>query len=353
MKRLFKVLSINLALFGVLLLGLEFTLQAVLGPVYVRSDPKWMADGHSKGRFQPNSVIVGGGGHNVLHPQQRQIPAKYKLNSLGFRGGEWTFSGAKSNVFFGGSSTFNFHDNDDDIWPYLVNKCVEQNGARKLQYVNLSHPGYSVENAPYIFMQIAQHLNPENIFVYHAWNDLKFASKFARRRDAQYFAEVPTNGSFLKQMLLDLGLFPNIVQRLNMALKSQVATENAYPNSEVSEENVAFAVDFIEKHYELLIKLAGPTRKIYIIKQGLFAENDAHPNPSEVMARLQSMTLSEFNAAAKVYFAMLDEVAARHANVQIIDANAKLEKTAEVFNDHVHLQTEGNKALAQIICAEL
>ena len=52
MKRLFKVLSINLALFGVLLLDLEFTLQAVLGPVYVRSDPKWMADGHSKGRFQ-------------------------------------------------------------------------------------------------------------------------------------------------------------------------------------------------------------------------------------------------------------------------------------------------------------
>ncbi|WP_420347408.1 hypothetical protein [Pelagibius sp.] len=353
MKRVFKILGINAAIFIALLFVLELSLAAFLGPVYLRSDPTWIADGHTKGRIRPNSTIEGAGGHNVLNPIQRETVARYQLNSLGFRGPDWDFAAPYSNVFLGASSTFNFHDSDDAIWPFLVNGCLQSQQNRDYQYVNLSQPGYSVENAPHLYIQIAQHLNPRNIFVYHAWNDLKLVSRLASDRNRRFFSGVSRNQWSIKNALLDLGLFPNIIQRANIFFRSNLATENYYADSKVSEEDIAFAIDFLRRQYEVLIDLAGEDRQIYLIKQGVNIDGEGLPPKDAVIGRLQRMTKAQFQSALTAYFSMLDDLAEDHTQVRVIDAQSMLPKTEDIFEDHVHLQTKGNRLLAEVICSNL
>ena len=324
-------------------------------PVAMRSDPKWVVDGHTKGHFKPGQVIKASAGHNVANPFLRKEFSEYTLNKFGFRGADWIENKDHTMMFIGGSSTFNFHDSDDQTWPELFRECVNKKEGKDYQGVNLSQPGYSIFDAPHLFIQKGYRYDPGVMVVYHLWNDIKVIAALAENPDFLMSAGVASNSVSLKSILLNYKILPNLVGNLHIALKTFTSnqSENAYSSTgnPIKNDDILLALSEIKKRYETLLLLLGPEKKVILIKQGLLLDKDNNEFDQHISYNLIGLSKSQFLKSQSLYYEMIDGLAKNHRNVLVFDADKLIPKNLEYYEDHVHLQRKAQILLATGLCA--
>ena len=351
----------NLSVFVVALLSAVLVAEYVLSyfkPVNLRSDPKWVADGYTRGHYKPNQQIVGSSGNNVLNPFPRVEFAKYSLNKYGYRGKNWDINHPNNIVFIGGSSTFNFHDNDDRAWPFVTSSCLNEIGSFNYQNLNFSHPGYSSFDAPHLLLQKGAHFKIDWLITYHLWNDIKFIKALVNDPDFLFNTQPAVSKTSLKSIILDLGIFPNLVGNMNMVYKRflKSSQESFYDNDikkKILEEDIELGIALIKRNYLALIKLSPPNRNFLFIKQGLLLDKDNDSFDSEIAFDFIGMTKRQFLLTQEKYYSMLDEIALGYPNVHVFNADEIIPKNLEMYEDHVHLNAKAQSVLGMVICKHL
>tara|TARA_B100000242_G_C43054304_1_gene492983 strand:+ start:5317 stop:6399 length:1083 start_codon:yes stop_codon:yes gene_type:complete len=352
-----KNFSVFLIALFIAVLFAEFVLS-YLKPVKLRSDPKWVADGHTRGHYKPNQKVIGSVGHNVLNPYPRIDTAKYYLNKYGFRGKDWDIHHPNNIVFIGGSSTFNFHDNDDTSWPFVTSTCLNEVGSFNYQNLNFSHPGYSSFDAPHLLLQKGAYFKIDWLITYHLWNDMKFITALAEDPEFLFNAQIAGSETSLKSIILDLGIFPNLLGNMNLVYKRFIKSykESFYDKGvgkEIKEEDIDLAIALIKRNYIALIKLSPPSRNFLFVKQGLLLDKDNDSFDSEIGFDLIGLTKKQFLLAQEKYYLMLDEIASGYHNVNVFNADEIIPKNLEMYEDHVHLNFNAQRVLGKSICEHL
>ena len=351
----------NFSVFVIALLSAVLVAEFVLSylkPFKLRSDPKWVADGHTRGHYKPNQKVIGSVGHNVLNPNPRIETAKYFLNKYGYRGKNWDIHHPNNIVFIGGSSTFNFHDNDDRAWPFVTSSCLNEVGSINYQNLNFSHPGYTSFDAPHLLLQKGVYFKIDWLITYHLWNDMKFITALAEDPDFLFNAQIAVSKTSLKSIILDFGIFPNLVGNMNLVYKRFVKSnkESFYDKGigkEISEEDIVSAIALIKRNYLALIKLSPARRNFLFVKQGLLLDKDNDSFDSEIGFNLIGLTKSQFLLAQEKYYSMLDEIASGYSNVHVFNADEIIPKNLEMYEDHVHLNVKSQSVLGKSICEYL
>lgn len=98
------------------------------------------------------------------------------INSRGFRGTEFSDrkkSGVIRVVTLGASSTFGYHNRDDETYPYYMEALLNavSNGNKTFEVINLGMPHMDSEQILSIFVNEALPLQPDVVTFYEGWND--------------------------------------------------------------------------------------------------------------------------------------------------------------------------------------
>lgn len=330
----------------------EFILSNVK-PVQIRSDPNWVADGYTRGHYEPYQKIRGSIGHNITNIYGRKQFAEYSLNKYGFRGDDWNEELINSIIFFGGSSTFSFHDNDDQTWVEIATNCKSESLNKKIQPINLSHPGFSIFDAPHLFLQKGSHYEFNTVVVNHLWNDIKFISALTTNQDILKNTKPESSKVTLKSILLDLGLFQNTLGNIVILYRNfnEIMGENTFKyNKPITNDNIRNGLKKIKMQYISLIKLIEKDKTIILFKQPLIVESNNSRYDKYISYELIGMDKLALLDVQNRYYQMLDDLEIEFSNVTIFDANNILPKNLEYFEDHVHLQRIAQKTLGKALC---
>ena len=330
-------------------------LLSFLNPIDLRSDPKWVADGYTRGHYKPNQVIEGSIGHNVRNPNWRREMAKYKLNNFGYKGDNWDPKKSNGIAFYGGSSTFSFHDNEINSWPFMTTKCLNSTGTLGYQTLNYSHPGYSIFDAPHLLLQKGQHFKADWIITYHLWNDIKFIKAVAADPNFLLNTSVAESSTTIKSIILDLKLLHNLVGNINVAYKkfARDKNENSYEGltkKKIENKDIDLGLSMIRNNYLSMINLSQKNQKFLFIKQGLLLDRGNPLHDREIDYELIGLDKAQFLETQKKYGLMLDQIATDFSNVYVFDADAVIPKNLEMYEDHVHLQPQAQVLLAKSVC---
>ncbi len=324
-------------------------------PVNIRNNPKWVADGYTRGHYKPNQEIIGSVGHNSLNPYPRTEAARYSVNKFGYRGKDWNKNHDANIAFFGGSSTFSFHDNDKKAWPFVASECINETSGTKYQNLNFSHPGYSSFDAPHLLLQKGAHFTINWVVTYHLWNDIKFIKPLAVSPDFLFNTQPATPKITVKSILLDMGLFPNLLGNLHIVFNRYVrSAQESYfigdNGGEIGVRDIKLTLEKIKLNYLALIKLSPKTRSFLFIKQGLLLDEGNNLYDSEISWRLIGLNKQQFLHVQKEYYLMLEEIALKHENVHILDADKLIGKNLKMYEDHVHLSPAAQSILGRAVC---
>jgi len=351
----------NFSVFIVALFSAALIAEGVLSyfkPVNLRNDPKWVADGYTRGHYKPNQKIVGSVGHNVLNPYPRDEFAEYSLNKYGYRGENWDINYSNNIAFFGGSSTFSFHDNDDRAWPFVTTTCLKEVDSINDHILNFSHPGYSSFDAPHLLLQKGAYFKIDWLITYHLWNDIKFIKALVNDPDFLFNTQPAVSTTSLKSIILDLGIFPNLLGNMNVVYKRflKSSQESFYDNDigrKILKEDVELGIARIKRNYLALIKLSPPDRNFLFVKQGLLLDRDNDSFDSEIRFDAIGLTKRQFLSAQEKYYSMLDEIALEYPNVHVFNADEVIPKDLEMYEDHVHLNVKAQNLLGKGVCEHL
>ena len=223
--------------------------------------------------------------------------------------------------------------------------------GKNIQVINLSQPGYSIENSPHLYIAIGQYFEPDIIVTSHAWNDFFIIKNYDE--DLNFQRKLEPRES-VKNTLLDYFPFQQILSRLiivrrriiqNEVLENRLkSTTSVIPN--ISKESI----NWIGSKYRNLIDLT-EGKPIFIIKQGnLLSENNAEFDDFIPWEFIGMDKASLVNAYER-YFEMLEGLEGE--NVHLIPANTQMPKNLEYFEDSVHMTQRGLRFLGEYVCNKI
>lgn len=98
------------------------------------------------------------------------------INALGFRGRDWSREkppGTLRVAALGASSTFGYHDRDDETWPHFLELLLNEDppGGAQVEVVNLGIPHLDSEQLLALFVAEALPLAPDVVVFYGGLND--------------------------------------------------------------------------------------------------------------------------------------------------------------------------------------
>jgi lysophospholipase L1-like esterase len=98
------------------------------------------------------------------------------INGRGFRGAEFAehkAPGVVRVITLGASSTFGYHDRDDETYPHYMEELLNgrAGGDPRFEVLNLGLPHMTAEQILAIFFQEALPLAPDVVTFYEGWND--------------------------------------------------------------------------------------------------------------------------------------------------------------------------------------
>lgn len=98
------------------------------------------------------------------------------INSRGFRGAEFSDkkkSGVIRVVTLGASSTFGYHNRDDETYPYYMEALlnVASTSDKSFEVINLGMPHMDSEQLLSLFLTEAMPMQPDVVTFYEGWND--------------------------------------------------------------------------------------------------------------------------------------------------------------------------------------
>ena len=332
----------------------------LFAPVPAFTDLYWTGDGRISGRFLPNQVFQTGPGHN---PQivNRKNSYTCRINRFGFRGDDYKIGRNEDSVriiSFGGSSTFNYHDRDEDTWPQRIARCMESHFNKQTELINLSLPGFNAEHAKFNYLAYGRQFKPDIIILYNTWNDLREMARIQGKPDRLTY-RAPTSGKktalkrFLRQFqiarrlrLFYWGFLDS--QRYNALLEGDVIENPWYPDDK--------SWDWFRQNFVDLANFASLDNVVLVLaSQGSLISKENIGNleiTKNIMTNMINMPIDDLcNVHAKAS-QTIKTVAKTHGAV-FVDVYNKVPHTLTNFEDHVHISPLGQRAVAEAFCSVL
>jgi lysophospholipase L1-like esterase len=297
--------------------------------------------------------------------RQRLVPKRrYRLadggvctvNRAGYRGPEFETPkppGVFRIVALGGSSTFSYQTDDDQIWTRRLEEKLRARFGDSIEVVNAGVPGYSAFESKINYVYRIRDLGPDVVLVYHAWNDMKF---FRRIEEGEEFRGPPFHPRPIRDFL----------RRFQLVWRARslfYLPEDGLPPREEGWLEVGSAKAAVipgggrahrweRANYEDLALLADSdgVLPVFVSQAGLLTEGNL--DDPEVRRRVyteyQGLDYPEILRQWKAIAAIQREAAERHGGL-FVDAYAAVPHTTGNFRDHVHLTPAGNEAVAEAI----
>lgn len=282
------------------------------------------------------------------------------VNRAGYRGAEFAIPkppGVFRIAALGGSSTFSYLTDDDEIWTRRLEEKLRSRFGGDIEVVNAGVPGYSAFASKVNYLYRIREIEPDAVLLYHTWNDMKF---FRRLEEGEEF-RAPSHRprpirDFLRRFQIPWrvrGLFHRLEgglpPREDGWLEAGAAEAVAIPEG-------GRAHRWARANYEDLALLAGSdgVLPVFVSQAGLLAEEtlDDPEVRRRVYTEYQGLDYPEILRQWRAIAEIQRDVAERHGGV-FIDAYAAVPHRLEHFRDHVHLTPAGNEAVAEAIFAGL
>lgn len=117
---------------------------------------------------------------NVLRPEARVVhegPLDYPVNSLGYRGEEFSFQKPSNTVriiMYGGSVVLDLASSGYSDWPARVEQILHSNGWVQAEVINAGVAGHASFDSLGRLYAEGHLLDPDYVLLCNAWNDIKY-----------------------------------------------------------------------------------------------------------------------------------------------------------------------------------
>jgi lysophospholipase L1-like esterase len=271
------------------------------------------------------------------------------INSRGFRGPEFVDAkepGVIRVVTLGESSTFGYHDRDDETYPHYLQQILNESSAGKQRYevINLGIPHINSEQIVSLFIAEALPLQPDVITLYAGWNDSgrEVLDVVDRRKNLSRLYEG------LRSKLLTVAILDSLLY---------YAGGQHYTPEDL--QNLAGAQQFFIEHVEAIHKEC--------LKRGILFIPATQQSDSQMVPREQMHGLTYEQEAAQMRKQLESEGLPRRAisfmvhhgvmqalrqwadreHVMLVDEIAALDQDRDDLLTYVHLNAAGNRVVAK------
>lgn len=280
-----------------------------------------------------------------------------RINSHGFRGADYQIAkqpGVVRIVTLGASSTFGYHDRDDQTYPYYLGEILEQTcgGRAHFEVINLGVPHLRSREILQLFRAEALPLHPDVVTFYEGINDSSFDKtkpKSAWRKTlANFYRSVREHlvtAAFVHEY------FRSDVRRFSVA----EVERHQRGRSEAFLGNLSKLLDDCRRAGATLIIANQQATSLLLPRATLrgvtYAEEQALVERK--LALDGSVVTKELNFLTHRIL-MRDLAAWAAANtVPFVDVIAALDQRRDVLVSWVHLSAEGNRLIATELAGEI
>jgi lysophospholipase L1-like esterase len=277
------------------------------------------------------------------------IPGEVTINPLGFRGEEFSAvkpPGVYRIVALGGSTTYGIGLNDDETYPYYLQKELRKRlGTDKIEVINAGLvSATSAETLSRFLLKILP-LEPDMVILYEGYNDLPPRMFNGFSDDYYNFRKNPQNHfSWLSQSLLYRAAASGLKASLhypNMTLLSEIwKFENMPQDDSKKIANFNSTTNAVyERNLDYIIALAKAKNITVVLSTFVF--DDDSPNWNNYMPdELWGKGIGQNNEA-------IQELAGKY-NLPLIDLYSYGLEHKNIFHDSIHLTAEGDEEMADV-----
>lgn len=270
------------------------------------------------------------------------------INSRGFRGPE--FADAKEPgvirvVTLGESSTFGYHDRDDETYPHYLQQFLNESAAgKRFEVINLGIPHINSEQILALFIAEALPLQPDVVTLYAGWNDSgREVLDVVERRENLSRVYEGVRRKLLTVALLDTLLYYAGGQRYtpedlkNLAGAQQFFIEHVHAIREGCRRREILFIPATQQSDSQMI----PREKMH----GLTYEQEA----AQMRAQLETKGLPRRAMSFMVHQGVMQALRqwADREKVTLVDEIAALDQERDDLLTYVHLNAAGNRIVAR------
>ena len=343
---------------GVLsLLGLELAVRVVFA---IKIGPRTFLYGLVSDRDELNvqnheNVVVGHYSKYFPHEHRRDTDPDagetfdVGINSQGFRGKDFSVAkpvGVIRIVTLGASSTFGYHDRDDETYPHYLEKLLNDACPKhKFEVINLGIPHLDSEQILSLFLNEAVPLDPDFVTFYEGINDCEGGGWRA--------PVTPSLWARVRLAVHEHSLFASLLaDRLK---KSTFSASEVEPY--IQSKRAHFLASLERLREEALARHIGFLVVTQQVKSGLVAREKIASVTYAEEVHLVEQHLSREGMLEPSQLCMLTHDTLMHdlrhwageKSVPVVDGIAALDHDRDVLVSWVHLNPKGNHILAGAI----
>ena len=280
------------------------------------------------------------------------------VNSLGFRGVDFAPEKAPGTfriVSMGGSSTFGFHNDDDETYPfYLQERFREAGSYDHVEVINAGFPYYNTATIRGLFEEEILAYDPDVLTIYCGYNDASWPLETgAFVRAVSWLQQRSIVVYVFKETLVTDKRFYQLYGKLRRLLPGEDRSDEPY----VDAEGERIATRFRANLDAILAACRASGTELVLVRQpitirhqdaGLGAMSYAD-EAAEIRRRLRAgEQLSEFERRMVWHRRLVDEAdaLAEAEGLRVVDNIAIVDEDRTLLDSWVHLKPEGNRRLA-------
>lgn len=291
------------------------------------------------------------------------------INSKGFRGPEFETrktSGCLRVITLGASSTFGYHDRDNETYPHYLRDTLTTflvaPGSKysAVEVINFGIPHHTSSNIEALFMAEAIALEPDVVTFYEGINDAHQApapvsvsakTKSTLKRLPYFEAFV----DFLRSHIMTVGLLANINQTYAMRFSAEEVRHHSKGKGAWFIRNVESILAECRRQKILFVVATQQAKSGTIERENIRGVTYAQ----EVgMIRQKLETSGSVGMQERdllVHHGIMDTLKnwARHTGVPLVDCIQALDQRRDVLTTWVHLTPEGNRIVASVLGREI
>jgi lysophospholipase L1-like esterase len=290
----------------------------------------------------------------------------YRINSLGYRGPEFTRSkppGVVRVMFYGGSSTFDLGQNADDDWPHRVGRRL-QAGGLNVEAINAGVPGHATWDAAGRLFAEGHTFRPDYCVLYSTWNDLKsfHETQPLLRSAAPYEARERVYFEYQNGFDRFFSEHSQLYNRLRFryySFRLGVGPDNVAPEGVLrrlpADDSIAdSAVAQFRMNIETFVDVArnAGAHPILALEARLAATTNTSDDITMMRLGYTQFTHAGLLHAYEIADRVYREVAAEK-QVPLIEGALAMTGHREWLVDHVHLSREGAAKLSEIVSSAM
>ena len=311
-----------------------------------------------------NKIIEG----VYYHTNADGIKNKYKINSKGFRGNEFTENkGINYRIInFGGSVTMGLESSEDMTYPAQLQNLLEKNNFNA-EVINMGMVSKSLNYIRNIFISEAINYKPDMITIYSNRNSTMYDSVGTKiNKNIKQNKNITKLIYFLNENIMTFRLLFKINRKI--VSKTISSDKIISPYNDKINHNLFYFTDQYKKTLEEIISLSLENQiKVVLIKQPFYIkpliqkklENKEITELINLLRKLRDIDFYGLDYHDS-FWILTNEILNKHfdnfakeKNVIIIDPTNKMLKDKNYFFDMNHLKPEGNSVLAEQIYTQI